>query len=601
MTGASRFVRYLVPFLAAFMVVLTVGAQQRGQPPGTIRTRITLVPLDVRVVDRNGKPVTDLTQEDFTITENGRPQEIRHFSVQALAADPGAVTTAVELRKMPASDLAPQKRRVFLLLLGRGRMTGPSRELEALQEFVSSKLLPQDHVAVLAYNRATDFTSDHKTIADVVARFKARHTKIEALLAQYFSGLRAVYGAKTIPPHIQREIDAVFESAGNLRPREISPGQIVDGRGIAADARRTADELQRAEILSTRPPEAPSLPDSAATTTAEALDVSFDDYVASQVELMHDLGNLYAGIEYMRHLDGEKHLAFVTPRGLSMPRAENDRNVAAVASDARVAIDIVYTGGTVGAAPPRIVSGPNGSRIVASPVPSPAAVFGQTFNIQSLRRIAEITGGQVSAFRYGKEAFARIDQSTRFQYLLGYYPSNATMNGTFRRIDVKVNRPGLVVSYRRGYFASPQLVPLDRREFLTFTRVSAAGRFAEPLKDIALTLNQPDVFPGPGGGELTVSGTIDLSRVKFDKVEDRHNATLDIGIYAGDARERVLGETMKKVELRLLEDSYRTTMAKGVPFSARIAYAGEPAYVKVIVYDYASDLLGSSVVKLKKK
>ena len=601
MSGARRFVRYLVPFLAIILTVVAVHAEQRGQPPGTIRTRITMVPLDVRVIDRDGKPVTDLKQEDFRVTENGRPQDIRHFSVQALAADPSAITTDVELRRMPTADLTPQKRRIFLLLLGRGRMTGPSKELEALQEFVGSKLLPQDQAAVLAYNRATDFTSDHKMIADVLTRFKARHTKIEALLSQHFSGLRAVYGSKTIPPNIQREIDALFEGAGNLRPREITPGQIVDGRGIAADQRRTADELQRAEILRSRPSEAPGLPDSAATATAETLDMSFDDYVSGQVELMHDLGNVYAGIEYMRHIEGEKHIAFVTPRGLSMPRAENDRNVAAVASDARVVIHIVYTGGVVGAPPPRIVNPlGGGQRIIVSPVPSAAAVFGQTFNIQSLRRIADTTGGQLTAFKYGKEAFTRLDEGTRFQYLLGYYPTNPTLNGAFRRIEVRVNRPGVTVLHRRGYFASAQLVPLDRREFLTHTRLSAAGRYAEPLKDIAVTLQQPALYPGPGGGELVISGSINLSRVKFEQVEGRQTASLDIGVYAGDARQRVLGETLQKVELKLTEESYRTTMASGIPFNVRIAYTGEPAYVKVIVYDYASDLLGSSVVKLKK-
>ena len=601
MNGAPRFVRCLLPLLAIAITVPTLDAQQRGQPPGTIRTRITMVPLDVRVVDRNGNPVTDLKQEDFTIFENGRPQEIRHFSVQSLAPDPSLIASPVELRKMPTADLAPQKRRVFLFLLGRGRMTGPAKELEGLQEFISSRLLPQDQVAVLAYNRATDFTSDHRMIADMLARFKARHTKIEGLLSQHFSGLRAVYGSKKIPSDIQKEIDAIFESTGNLRPREITPGQIVDGRGIAADQRRTADELQRAELLRNRPPEAPGLPDSAATTTAEALDVSFDDYIAGQVELMHDLGNLYAGIEYMRHLDGEKHLAFVTPRGLSMPRAENDRSVAAVASDARVAIDIVYTGGVVGAPPPRFVNPVGGGgRIVAPPVANPAAVFGQTFNIQSLRRISDITGGQLTAFKDAKEAFTRLDQRTRFQYLLGYYPTNLAMNGAFRRIDVKVNRPGVTVLHRHGYLATAQLVPLDRREFLTHTRLSAAGRYTEAIKDIAVTLNQPALYPMPGGGELAITGSIDLSRVKFEQVEDRHSATLDVGVYAGDARERVLGEMLKKVDLKLTDESYRTTIANGIPFSVRIAYSGEPTYVKVIVYDYASDLLGSSVIRLKK-
>ena len=45
-------------------------------PPPTFRTGVTLVPVDVRVLDREGKPVTDLKQSDFTVLEDGAPHDI---------------------------------------------------------------------------------------------------------------------------------------------------------------------------------------------------------------------------------------------------------------------------------------------------------------------------------------------------------------------------------------------------------------------------------------------------------------------------------------------------------------------------------------------
>jgi hypothetical protein len=315
---------------------------------------------------------------------------------------------------------------------------------------------------------------------------------------------------------------------------------------------------------------------------------------------MQDLSNLSAGIQYLRYLDGEKHLAFVTPRGLSLPRAEDDKGLAAVASDARVAMHVVFTGGVVGAPPPRVVQGPEGTRIVMSSVPSASAVFSQTFNVQSLRRVAERTGGQLTAFRKADEGFARLDQSTRFQYLLGYYPLDANWNGAFRRIDVKVNRPGVTVLFRRGYFASQQLVPLDRREFMTHTRMSAAGRYDGELQDIRVTLRMPPVTGEQGARQLAIEGSIDLSRVSFTQVDGRHTAALDIAIYAGDSREQVIGETLKRVDLKLSDESYETARRSGVPFSAVLRVAESPVYVKVIVFDYASDLLGSAVVRMRK-
>src|SRR5690349_14899458 len=47
---------------------------------GVLTVETDLVNLDVRVVDRNGRPVNDLRQSDFKVYEEGLPQEIRFFS-----------------------------------------------------------------------------------------------------------------------------------------------------------------------------------------------------------------------------------------------------------------------------------------------------------------------------------------------------------------------------------------------------------------------------------------------------------------------------------------------------------------------------------------
>ena len=74
----------------------------------------------------------------------------------------------------------------------------------------------------------------------------------------------------------------------------------------------------------------------------------------------------------------------------------------------------------------------------------------------TLKKLAEETGGR-AIFPSGpeklQEAFAQIAAELRSQYSLGYTPTNRTRDGRFRKIEIKVNRSGLRVQARRGYYA----------------------------------------------------------------------------------------------------------------------------------------------------
>jgi VWFA-related protein len=594
----------------AFAGGLTAAPQEQpGQKPpqASFRSRITIVPIDVRAVDRNGKPITDLRQADFTITEDGVAQAITHFSTLSLTPDAAAAEASPELRRAAATaaDLKPQNRRVFLIVLGRApqRMRGPSKELPALLSFLKTRLLPQDQVAVMAFNRGTDFTTNHAAVVAVAERYRDRHEKIETMLERPSTTIRAVYGSTALTPDVQAEIDGVFGHVAGLRPRAIAPGQARDAAQISADVRRTAEDLLRAEALTDRTGDFASLPDARATDTAARIDLSFEQYVASQVVLNQDLGNLYAGIDYLRYLEGEKHLVFVTPTGLSLPRLENDKTLASIASDARVALDIIYVGGAEAAPLPRYPEGPpppgKGRTLIAPVLPSASAVFANTFKVSGMRLMSEMTGGQMTAFQSGDYAFRRLDEATRFQYLLGYSPSNNAPSGAFRRIQVKVNRPGATVLYRQGYYATPQVVPLDRRQFITINRLTAAGTYEGSIEDIKVTLKPPIVQGPPAAREILVEGMLQSDKIRFDRAGELYEASIDVGIYAGDAKQHVIGETLKKIDLKLKEQTYLAFLKEGGAFNARIPVKGEPKYVKAIVYDYGADRLGSAIMRIK--
>lgn len=73
-----------------------------------------------------------------------------------------------------------------------------------------------------------------------------------------------------------------------------------------------------------------------------------------------------------------------------------------------------------------------------------------------LRRLAEETGGRVIQVKNENEtsiAFQHIANELRTQYLLGYTPTNTKLDGTYRKITVKVPNKDAKVSARRGYYA----------------------------------------------------------------------------------------------------------------------------------------------------
>ncbi len=74
----------------------------------------------------------------------------------------------------------------------------------------------------------------------------------------------------------------------------------------------------------------------------------------------------------------------------------------------------------------------------------------------TLRKLAYETGGRVlypNSFGQLGDVYAEVDEELRSQYTIGYISTNSFKDGSYRRIDVRVEAPGAVVSARPGYFA----------------------------------------------------------------------------------------------------------------------------------------------------
>ena len=81
---------------------------------------------------------------------------------------------------------------------------------------------------------------------------------------------------------------------------------------------------------------------------------------------------------------------------------------------------------------------------------------GQGWRPDIAHKIADQTGGrviEVSSEKHLQEAFDQISEELRSEYTLGYYPTNATRDGAFRKIKVETTDHDLKVLARKGYYA----------------------------------------------------------------------------------------------------------------------------------------------------
>ena len=151
----------------------------------------------------------------------------------------------------------------------------------------------------------------------VLERFKRANNSLESKLASHFSGLQANYGSRKIPDSIQKDIEGVFNDAEGPANRELPTGTNLEGQKIAVDTRRTADDLLRAETVRDRENVINEV-----GLISEFTEVTFDEYVFQRAQTDMDLTSIYSGIEYMRYLQGEKHLVLLSERGLYLPRTD---------------------------------------------------------------------------------------------------------------------------------------------------------------------------------------------------------------------------------------------------------------------------------------
>ncbi len=378
----------------------------------TFRGGITFVRVDVIVSDRNARPVTDLTQADFEVLEDGKVQAIEQFRlvrVDGNLAPNEAAPRVLRNRDDEEREAQRDDTRVFAFLLDdyHVRRANSISIRDTLTRFIQTQLRPNDIVTVMApLTPVTElsFTRDHQSVINAIQRFEGR--KFDYRPLNQFEETYQRYPTETVE-RIRNDV-----VMGALRGLSVRLGSLRDGRKsvIFVSEGFTAflpPQMRRGDA---------SMPENPLISAVAA---------AGQDSSMEQTAAWFGQSDILQRMRDVISLA-------------NRNNAAIYSLDPRGLAPFEYdindsVGGMVSFATDRRA---------------------MQLTQDTLRTLSEETDGRAIVNRNSLgEGLNQIVRDSSYYYLLGYN-TQAPTDGKFHQITVRVKRKDIDVRARRGYWAA---------------------------------------------------------------------------------------------------------------------------------------------------
>ena len=558
----------VVPLLSAQTRTTSSVAQEATDE--VVRITTNLVQVDAVVTDKDGKVVTDLKAEDFELREEGRVQPITNFSFIPLEPAAAAAaantspkpTTAAAIKRgaplpppMPRRLRPEQVRRTFALAVDDYDLSLASiyRTRDALRKFVDEQVQPGDLVAIFRLSGGSG----------ALQQFTTDKTQLHRIIRDLRWFPRADDVASVFSP--ARRDDTLKRQFG------------LDGVSSFEDERTLKLRQQMGATIS---------------------DIHNSDAVKA----------LYYLVGYISKVPGRKSVVFFSD-GLSMRKSRSGdplgmvkalRRLVDAANRASVVLYTIDARGLV-----------NTDMITAEEDVAPDAGPGDsTTEIRNARRsglfdsqagldyMADATGGLFTHSANDlSRGLRRVLEDQRGYYLIGYRPDEAIFKKTaFRELSVKVNRPGLRVRTRKGFFpvaentAPARPRTLDQQLYDVLASPFSAGEIGVRLTSL--------FGDDPRSGSFVRSLlTIDPQQITFaDEPGGWKKVVLDVAaVTFGENGSKIVDEFNRTHTVRLGPDTFRHIQSHGFSYTADVPVKKPGAYqLRIVVRDAASKHVGSA-------
>ena len=415
--------------------------ESAGTPQAPVfRAGVELVRLDVRVLDANGQPIKDLKPDEVTIEEGGRKRSIVLFQHVAEPAGTYIEAARQTIGAEVSTNQGAPRGHLYVFVFDQGHITpgNEQRARAAVEGFLRTRVRPGDKVALYAIPGPGPQLGFSSNVSLALAELPKVRGSLERQVGVGVASM-SLYEAYQIARGDQAIAQRVL-----ARSTEATTALDVSGRAAAA----------RAASGATGSPGAGSTGESITQALQLVTDASRTVVGTADSETRAFLYSLSDVIRELAAIEGRKSVVLVSEGFYADNVSRDVDRVAAAAAEAYAVVyslDINRRGIDVSAAAP---SGAEPASEIQS-------------RVESLGALAAETSGELVLDSSGQmeRVLTRIADGSQDYYLVGFEPPPGALvdRHTYRRVTVKVARPGARVSARTGYALRDPSNAADRR------------------------------------------------------------------------------------------------------------------------------------------
>jgi VWFA-related protein len=480
-----------------------------------------------------GELVKDLKQSDFKVYENGREQQISTFDFES-------VDMATPIKEATVSGLA----------------AGPTGSKAVV--VAKPEELRNHRLIVMFFDLTSMQPEDLERSVEAAQLFLKTKMQPADLIALVSLG-------DTLA------VDQDFTADKDALIREVGAYNGTEGQGFAEGA--TANSNQVEDTTAYTPDE------------SEYNDLNTDRELFALRSISLSLAKI-----------NEKKSLLYFSGGISRDGIENEASLRSAINSAVRADISIYSVDTRGLQ----AIGPLGDASTGSLRGQGAFNGGSlTNNMQSNFNSQEVMG-TLSSDTGGKAffdsndfapAFAQVQKDTSAYYAIGFHSSDPARDGKYRKLTVKITRPGIKLDYRPGYYAPADFKHSGKEDREQELQDQLASDL--PATDIAVYMDAMYFRLDANRYYMPVSLVVPGSQIPFVKGGDKDKATLDIIGAVIDDTKRPVGRVRDTVKLNL--DASLAARQKNIQYTTSFNLPPGKYQVKFVVRENETGQMGSFI------